>query len=62
MANFKVLVPLSYPPSREVPAGEIVDDIPAKSVKWLLEQGLIESGDAIAPSAVEDPIPTTPEI
>jgi len=27
---------------KEVPAGVVVDDVPAVSVPWLLEQGLIE--------------------
>lgn len=42
MAQYRVLVGLDYPPDRRVEAGHIVDDLPGKSVKWLLEQGLIE--------------------
>ncbi len=29
-----------------VPPGEVVDDLPAKSVGWLLEQGWIEPADS----------------
>lgn len=32
--------------NRQVEAGAVVDDIPAVSVSWLLEQGLIEEVDA----------------
>jgi hypothetical protein len=45
-----VLVGLDYGnPSKRVEAGEVVSDIPAKSVQWLLDQNLIEVVDA--PSA-----------
>jgi hypothetical protein len=33
---------LDYPPNRRAEEGSIVDDLPAKSIKWLREQGLIE--------------------
>lgn len=46
MAQYRALVGLSYPPDRRVEAGQIVDDLPGKSVKWLLEQGLIEPAKA----------------
>lgn len=42
MAQYRVLVGLNYPPDRRVEAGQIVDDLPGKSIKWLTEQGLIE--------------------
>lgn len=41
MPDHKVLVGLSYG-GKSVPAGSVVSDIPAKSVTWLLDQGLIE--------------------
>lgn len=41
MASYKVLVGLDYGDKR-VEAGEVVADIPAKSVAWLKEQGMIE--------------------
>lgn len=43
MANQKYLtkVPLSYK-GKHVDAGEVVDDIPSQSVKWLLKDDLIE--------------------
>ena len=32
---------------REVNAGEVIDDVPAVSVPWLLEQGLIEAVEEV---------------
>lgn len=48
MAQYRVLVGLNYPPDRRVEAGQIVDDLPGKSIKWLTEQGLIEPAKAEA--------------
>ena len=38
---------------RRVEAGEIVDDIPAKSISWLKEQGIIELADGSTKAKVE---------
>lgn len=61
---YKVLVGLSYPPDRRAEAGDIVDDLPSKSVKWLLEKGHIENVSGAAaqkpapkPEPVADPEP-----
>lgn len=45
MARYKVLTGLTYG-NKTVEAGDIVDDIPSKSIKWLREQNLIEQVDA----------------
>ena len=39
---YKVLNGLSYPPDKRAEVGEIVDDLPSKSIKWLLKRGHIE--------------------
>jgi hypothetical protein len=39
--RYRVLVGLSWDEERAEP-GEVRDDIPAKSLTWLLEQGCIE--------------------
>jgi hypothetical protein len=44
MANYKVLTGVSYA-DKQVPAGTVVSDLPAKSVTWMLDQGLIEPAD-----------------
>jgi len=53
MPKYLVKTGLEYPPNRHVEAGEIVEDIPAKSIKWLREQNLIELVDANSAVAVE---------
>lgn len=50
MANkqrYKVLNGLNYPPNgQRAGAGSVVDDIPAASIPWLLEQGHVEKTTA----------------
>ncbi len=49
MANYRALVGMDYGnPSVRVEAGDVVSDIPAKSIPWLLEQNLIEVADSPA--------------
>jgi hypothetical protein len=57
MANYKVLVGVDYAGKRAEP-GDIVTDLPAKSVPWLLEQGVIESVDKTATNTREPQSPT----
>ncbi len=42
MATYKVLIGIDYPPNKRAEIGDVVSDIPAKSVKWLLDQGIVE--------------------
>jgi hypothetical protein len=58
MAKYRVLVGVDYATRRAEP-GEIVDDIPAKSIKWLREQGLIEAVDAKGAIVETDDEPVT---
>ena len=44
MATYMAMTGLDYGDKR-VEAGELVSDLPAKSVTWLLEQGLIVLSD-----------------
>lgn len=62
MPKYLVKQGLEYPPNRVVLAGEIVDDIPSRSVKWLREQGIIEAYDANAKAAVDEPVDDEPVI
>jgi hypothetical protein len=39
---YRALVGLSYGDDSRVEAGDIVSDLPAESIAWLLEQGQIE--------------------
>lgn len=45
MAKYKVLAGIDYPPNKRAEAGEVVEDLPSKSVAWLLEVGAIEAAD-----------------
>lgn len=58
--SYRALTGLDYPPDRRIEAGEIASDLPPKSIKWLLEQGLIEPTDGSkskpAPTPVEEPV------
>ena len=48
MTQYRVLTGIDYPPDKRAESGTIVSDIPEKSAKWLLEQGLIETSDGKA--------------
>lgn len=54
MAKFRAMTGLTYG-NKTVAAGDIVDDIPSKSIKWLREQGLIEQVDAKGADVAADP-------
>lgn len=43
--KYKVLAGINYPPDNRAEAGDIVADLPAKSIPWLLEQGYIVAVD-----------------
>ena len=59
MARYRVLQGIDYPPNKRAEVGAIVEDIPALSVKWLLDSGIIEDADKpakkIEKSVVEEP-------
>jgi hypothetical protein len=65
MASYRALVGIDYPPNKRAEAGEVINDLPAQSAKWLLEMGLIEDSSkpvkksepkAEEPVVVEEPI------
>ena len=45
MARYRVLQGIDYPPNKRAEVGAVVEDIPAQSIKWLLESGIIEDAD-----------------
>jgi len=59
MARYRVLQGIDYPPNKRAEVGDVVEDIPAQSVKWLLDSGIIEDTDKpskkIEKSVVEEP-------
>lgn len=63
LVPYRVLTGLSYPPDRRAEAGEIVDDLPSKSIKWLIRKGHIEeiSGGKIKTDPRPVPVETEDE-
>jgi hypothetical protein len=53
---YRVLVGLDYPPDRRAEAGEVVDDLPGKSIKWLTEQHMIEPVKSTSKSTKPAPV------
>lgn len=64
MPSYRALTGLNYPPDKRVEAGDIVSDLPEKSVPWLLKDGFIEDVDKSAkkpaPSSSKTPPPAEP--
>ena len=55
MARYRVLQGIDYPPNKRVEAGAIATDLPAQSIKWLLESGIIEDADKPT-NKVQEPV------
>ena len=55
---YRILTGMNYPPDKRAEIGDVVDDLPPKSVKWLLAQGHVEpvegKGGKPAPAPVVD--------
>jgi hypothetical protein len=60
MARYRVLQGIDYPPNKRAEAGKIVEDLPATSVKWLLESGIIEDADKPT-KKIEEPVVEEPK-
>ena len=56
MAKYRVLQGIDYPPNKRAEIGDVVEDLPATSIKWLLESGAIEDSSKPA-KTVEQPKP-----
>jgi hypothetical protein len=52
MASYTVLNGVNYPPDRRAEPGDVVTDLPAKAIKWLLEINAIAPVDG----APADPV------
>lgn len=55
MAKYRVLKGIDYPPNKRAEAGDVVEDLPATAIKWLLEDGIIEDVNKKA-TKVEEPV------
>jgi hypothetical protein len=54
MAKYRVLQGIDYPPNKRAEIGDVVEDLPATSIKWLLESGAIEDSSKPA-KKIEEP-------
>lgn len=62
MATYRVLAGISYPPNKRAEVGDVVDDLPSRSIKWLVEAGCIEQVDTPKPKGKKsDPLPANEE-
>jgi hypothetical protein len=52
--KYRALVGLNYPPAKRADAGDVVSDLPEKSIKWLLKAGKIEKAGNQPPPATAD--------
>lgn len=57
MARYRVLTGLDYPPNKRAEIGDIVEDLPAQSIKWLLSDGHIEDADKPKKAIAEESTP-----
>ena len=55
MARYRVLQGIDYPPNKRAEIDEVVTDIPATSIPWLVESGIIEDADKPA-KKIEKPV------
>lgn len=60
MAKYRVLTGIDYPPNKRAEAGQVVEDLPAQAIKWLLESGLIEDASKPTSTPTEEPKPPAP--
>jgi hypothetical protein len=49
VATYRVLAGISYPPNKRAEVGDVVDDLPSRSIKWLVDTGCIEQVDTPKP-------------
>ncbi len=61
MARYRVLQGIDYPPNKRAEVGDIVEDVPAQSVKWLLDSGIIEDTDKPT-KKTEQPVVEEPKV
>lgn len=59
MATYTVLVGIDYAGKRAEP-GDLVDDLPAKSLPWLLDQNIVQRAEDSEPRPVKPREPQSP--
>jgi hypothetical protein len=61
MARYRVLQGIDYPPNKRAEVGELVTDIPATSIPWLVECGIIEDADKPT-KKIKEPVKEEPAV
>ncbi len=56
MARYRVLQGIDYPPNKRAEVGDVVEDLPATSIKWLTEIGAIEDANKPAKTIIQEPV------
>ena len=57
MASYRILTGVEFGnPSKRYEAGDVANDIPTKSVSWLLEQEIIELADGSSKAKKTEPV------
>jgi hypothetical protein len=54
MPQYEVKVGINYPPEKRAEPGDIVDDLPEKSLPWLLEEGIVTEVGETSTEASEE--------
>lgn len=63
MASYKILTGIEFGnPSKRYEIGDVANDIPAKSISWLVEQGIIELADGSSKSKKTEPVAIEEEV
>lgn len=52
--KYRALVGLNYPPAKRAEAGDVVSDLPEKSIKWLIKAGKIEKLGSTPPPPADE--------
>ena len=60
--GYRVLAGIDYPPNKRAEIGDVVNDLPPASVKWLLEAGLIEDSSKPAKTKAEEVVKEEPKV
>ena len=54
MTNYKVLTGIDYAGKRAEP-GDVISDLPNRSIAWLLDQGIVEKNENEKPPIKSEP-------
>ena len=63
MASYRILTGVEFgDPSKRYEIGDVANDIPSKSISWLLEQGIIELAEDSKKSKKTEPVVIEEEV